>query len=64
MLIINSHDKSELVGKNINQVLEILGFKTLHLAVMLNDEIIKKSKYNYILKHGDKLEIVQLVAGG
>lgn len=64
MLIINSQDKSEFIGKSIDEFLKFSNLNKSAIAAELNGEIVVKAEFDKILKDGDKLEIVCFVPGG
>ena len=52
-------------GTTITTLLETLHINPLRVAVQVNQEIIKRERYEKIaLKAGDTLEIITLMAGG
>jgi len=58
--ISNFHD-----GITIAELLKGLQIEPQRVAVEVNLEIIKKQDYqNYVLKHGDSVEVVNFVGGG
>ena len=64
-IIINGKEEESKEGTSLKKLLESLGFESTRVAVELNKEIVKKSKYSeIILKDGDALEIVHFVGGG
>lgn len=64
-IIINGKEEEEKEETSLKKLLENLGLDVTRVAVELNKEIVKKSKYSEtILKDGDALEIVHFVGGG
>lgn len=52
-------------GWSIARLLETLQLHPLRVAVVLNQEIVKRQHYETtLLKEGDKVEIVTIMAGG
>jgi thiamine biosynthesis protein ThiS len=52
-------------GISIRRLLDELGLHPLRVAVQLNDEIIKRDRYaEVILKSGDMVEVLTIMAGG
>ena len=52
-------------GTNLNELLNKLRIQKNKVAIEVNGEIVKKSKYpNLILNKGDKVEIVKFIGGG
>lgn len=52
-------------GWSIAKLLETLRLHPLRVAVVLNQEIVKRQHYGTtLLKEGDKVEIVTIMAGG
>jgi thiamine biosynthesis protein ThiS len=52
-------------GITIRRLLDELGLHPLRVAVQLNDEIIKRDRYEeVILKSGDMVEVLTVMAGG
>lgn len=48
-----------------NSLAEVLAGFGKHIAVVINDEIVPKTKWQDVcLKDGDKIEIIELVGGG
>lgn len=64
MLTING-EKRELNLDNLREILETLGFDTERYIVVLNGEIIPKSKVKEtVVKEGDDIEILTIMGGG
>ncbi|MFN3599537.1 MAG: sulfur carrier protein ThiS [Aquificaceae bacterium] len=64
---INGKEREVKEGINLLNLLEELGMeiKPVGFAVAVNEEVVPKSKYkDYVLKEGDKVEIVNIVGGG
>ncbi len=64
---INGKEREVKEGTNLLNLLEELGMeiKPVGFAVAVNEEVVPKSKYrDYVLKEGDKVEIVNIVGGG
>jgi thiamine biosynthesis protein ThiS len=52
-------------GITLRRLLDELGLHPLRVAVQLNDEIIKRDRYEeIILKPGDMVEVLTIMAGG
>ena len=64
-LFINGESMEFESGKNIAEILEILGVEAKIFAIMLNAKLVKKDEYAHtILKDGDKIEMLQFMGGG
>ena len=65
-LIVNGEEKSFNREKmTIKELVKELGIKVPNYAVAVGMEVIPKSEYEtYVLKDGDKVEIVTFVGGG
>ncbi|MEZ0323715.1 MAG: sulfur carrier protein ThiS [Hydrogenothermaceae bacterium] len=64
-LIINGEKREVPDNLTIKQLIDYLGIKAPNYAVAVGMEVIPKSEYeSYILKDGDKVEIVTFVGGG
>ncbi len=65
-LIVNGEEKNfEKEHMTIKELVEALGIKVPNYAVAVGMEVIPKSEYDtYVLKDGDKVEIVTFVGGG
>lgn len=52
-------------GMTVRRLLDELGLHPLRVAVQLNDEIIKRDRYEeVVLKSGDIVEVLTIMAGG
>lgn len=52
-------------GITVRGLLDELGLHPLRVAVQLNDEIIKRDRYHeVVLKAGDIVEVLTIMAGG
>ena len=64
-LMVNGKKLEATNGATITALLEELNINPLRVAIQLNLEIIKRERYDTtILRAGDKLEIITLMAGG
>jgi thiamine biosynthesis protein ThiS len=65
-LIVNGEEKEfNKDNLTIKELVEELGIKVPNYAVAVGMEVIPKSEYEtYLLKDGDKVEIVTFVGGG
>lgn len=64
-MLVNGEKKSTPQGQSLASFLEKEGYSVSRVAVMRNDEIIKKDRYKEtILTEADTLEIVSFVGGG
>ncbi|MFN4012430.1 MAG: sulfur carrier protein ThiS [Aquificaceae bacterium] len=64
---INGKEREVKEGTNLLSLLEELRVEVrpVGFAVAVNEEVVPKSKYkDYILKEGDRVEIVNIVGGG
>lgn len=65
MIKVNSEVLEGYEGISVAGLLKQRNYKTLYVAVELNDAILPKSQYeNTILKENDSLEVVSFVGGG
>ncbi len=65
-LIVNGEEKHfDKEKMTIKELVKELGIKVPNYAVAVGMEVIPKSEYEtYVLKDGDKVEIVTFVGGG
>ena len=64
-LIVNGHEKEFDENTTLFQVLEKLELVGKVMAAAVNMEIVKQDTWeNYVLKDGDKLELLDFVGGG
>lgn len=64
-LIINGENLEFESGKNIDEILAILGVESKIFAVVVNANLVKKEDYkSTILRDGDKVEMLQFMGGG
>jgi len=64
-LIINGHEKEFDENITLLQVLEKLDLVGKVMAAAVNMEIVKQDTWqSYVLKDGDKLELLDFVGGG
>ncbi|WP_297432608.1 sulfur carrier protein ThiS [Sulfurimonas sp.] len=64
-LIVNGHEKEFDENIRLFQVLEKLELVGKVMAAAVNMEIVKQDTWeNYVLKDGDKLELLDFVGGG
>ena len=64
-LIVNGEKMEFESGKNIDEILAILGVEAKIFAVVLNANLIKKEHYkSTIPRDGDKIEMLQFMGGG
>ena len=64
-LILNGKKREVTDGASLTALLNELSINPLRVAVQLNLEIVKRERYNEtVLKPGDRLEIITLMAGG
>lgn len=64
-LIINGENLEFESGKNIDEILAILGVESKIFAVVVNANLVKKEDYkSTILCDGDKVEMLQFMGGG
>lgn len=64
-LFVNGESMEFENGKNIAEILEILGVESQIFAITLNAKLVKKEDYAHtILKDGDKIEMLQFMGGG
>lgn len=64
-LLINGTQTEIENGKNISEILLILGVESKIFAVVVNANLVKKEQYDsFIPKDGDKIELLQFMGGG
>jgi sulfur carrier protein len=64
-LTINGHIKEFQEGVTIETILKELDLSTRVMAAAVNMQIVKQNEWgNYVLKDGDKLELLDFVGGG
>lgn len=64
-LIINGQNLEFESGKNIDEILAILGVEAKIFAITLNAKLVKKEDYkSTILREGDRIEMLQFMGGG
>jgi sulfur carrier protein len=58
--------QQELPGEiTVAALLELLGSPRSGVAVARNDRVVRRSEYqNHVVREGDRVEIIQAVAGG
>lgn len=64
MVTVNG-EKKDLGGKNVAEMLEIMGFVGARVAVEINGELIPRARRaDTLLRDGDSVEVVSFVGGG
>ena len=64
-ITLNGEDKSLKEGTSLSQLLGQLGIEGNRIAVEINREIIPKSEHaQYVIRDGDKIEVVHAIGGG
>ena len=66
-VLINGKEVEVDDGISLNSLLQKMQIqiRPIGLAVAVNEEVVPKSKYEeFILKEGDRIEIVNIVGGG
>ena len=49
----------------IEQLLELLGYETVRIAVAVNGDFVPRSQYSQtVTNDGDKIDVVQAIGGG
>lgn len=65
IIAVNGKSRAVEEGISIAQLLKQLGIHPLRVAVLLNQDVVKREQYEVtLLKEGDRLEIVTIMAGG
>lgn len=65
ILIVNGEKMEFESGKNIDDILAILGVEAKIFAITLNARLVKKEDYKgTIPREGDKIEMLQFMGGG
>lgn len=64
-LIVNGETKEFTENSTLQTIISELQVEDKVMAAAVNMEIVKKDQWNnYIVKHDDKLELLQFVGGG
>jgi sulfur carrier protein len=64
-IIINGEEKNFLENTTLIEILEQLSLKDKVMAAAVNMEIVKQDSWNsFVLRDGDKLELLDFVGGG
>ena len=64
-ILLNNKSETLFDGTTIQKLLEGKNIKNKYIAVEINENIIPKSNHNtYIIKDGDKIEIITAIGGG
>jgi thiamine biosynthesis protein ThiS len=62
---LNGKPRDVADGVTVRRLLDELGLHPLRVAVQLNDEIVKRDRFEEIvLKTGDTVEVLTIMAGG
>ncbi|MCS7299082.1 MAG: sulfur carrier protein ThiS [Spirochaetia bacterium] len=65
MILTVNGEKREMSQSNLKEIVEALGFDTDRYVVVLNGEIVPKSKVKeVVVKEGDDIEILTIMGGG
>jgi sulfur carrier protein len=65
IIIVNGKEQEIKDNSTIEGLLEKISQKNERIAIEINNEIISASNYNkFLLKNGDKIEIIKAVGGG
>lgn len=65
MIKVNSKVIEGLENVTVAELLKELNYKTMYVAVEINNKIVPKSNYeNTIISNGDVIEVVSFVGGG
>lgn len=65
MILTVNGEKREINQSNLKEIIEALGFDTERYVVVLNGEIVPKSKVKeVVVKEGDDIEILTIMGGG
>ncbi|MFN4245705.1 MAG: sulfur carrier protein ThiS [Brevinematia bacterium] len=63
-ITVNGQQK-EVISDNLKEIIETLGFDVNNYVVILNDEIVPKSKLiETRIKENDSIEILTIMGGG
>jgi sulfur carrier protein len=64
-LIVNGEKKEFTENSTLQTIISELQVEDKVMAAAVNMEVVKKNQWNnYIVKHDDKLELLQFVGGG
>jgi sulfur carrier protein len=64
-IAINGENHTLTESTSLKQLVSGLGFENKRLAVEVNQDIVPRGEYaDFLLKDGDKVEIVQAIGGG
>ncbi|HUY40651.1 MAG TPA: sulfur carrier protein ThiS [Candidatus Dormibacteraeota bacterium] len=62
---VNGESRELREGLTIAQLLVLLGTAQTGIAVACNDAVVRRSTFGeYRIAHGDRIEVIQAVAGG
>ena len=64
-ILLNNKPEELLERLTIEKLLEMKSIKSKYYAIEINNKIIPKSEHaEYLLKDGDKIEIITAIGGG
>jgi len=64
-ILLNNKPEKLFDGSTVKKLLENKNIKNKYYAVEINRKIIPKSEYKtYVIKDGDKIEIITAIGGG
>ena len=64
-ILLNNKPEKLFNGLTIKKLLEQKNIKNKYFAIEINRKIIPKSKHDsYVIKDGDKIEIITAIGGG
>lgn len=64
-IVLNGERREVGRGQKVAELLAELGLEGRRLAVMVNDEVVRKADYGQReIRAGDRLEIISMVGGG
>ncbi len=64
-ILLNNKPEELLERLTIKKLLEMKSIKSKYYAIEINNKIIPKSEHaEYLLKDGDKIEIITAIGGG
>ncbi|MEE3368158.1 MAG: sulfur carrier protein ThiS [Planctomycetota bacterium] len=65
IVICNGEPRDTVSGVTLSTLLEELGVADPHVAVEVNLEVVPRGEHDvFVLRDGDRLEVVKLVGGG
>ena len=66
MILVNNRDEIPWQsGMTITKLLEVCRFTSPHIHVFVNDELVRRPRYDsYLIEDGDEVRVLHMIAGG